>query len=217
MDEIKAFNEQRAEIYWWLSSVFSKELTDEDLKAYDSQEVRGFLAGLAENPILQQPAEQLIDALDRLQDREDARRELAADFCDLFLTSDEQAALPYASIYLDDSKLLNGKPAQQMRALMQQKGIEVDKQFNEPADHLALELDLLGNMIIRSNELEKPLHIEQALREQKSFIEDYLLTWVPQFSENCSKYDKFGFYCAVAELLVHFCELDCQYLEADDK
>ncbi|GAM58494.1 hypothetical protein JCM19231_124 [Vibrio ishigakensis] len=32
MQEIKKFNEQRAEIYWWFSSLFSKELTDEELK-----------------------------------------------------------------------------------------------------------------------------------------------------------------------------------------
>ncbi|MEZ9490306.1 molecular chaperone TorD [Vibrio breoganii] len=212
MQELKQFNEQRAEIYWWFSSLFSKELTEEDLKAYQSAEVRGFLGGLAENEELVKSVERVVDALKRLQDREDAQLELAADFCDLFLTSDKYAALPYASIYLDDSKLLNGKPAQDMAQLMQEKGIEVDKNFNEPADHLALELDFLGNLIIRSNELEQESHLEQALAEQKALIEEHILSWIPQFSENCTQYDEFGFYSSVAELLVNFCELDCRYL-----
>ena len=213
MQEIKLFNEQRAEIYWWFSSLFSKELTQDDLNAYQSAQVRGFLGGLAENTSLKKATDNVIDALNRLQDREDAQLELAADFCGLFLTSDKQAALPYASIYLDEGKLLNGKPAEQMAALMHTKGIQVDRNFNEPADHLAIELDFLGNLIIRSNELEQESHLEAALAEQKALIETHILSWIPQFSENCALYDKFGFYSSVAELLVSFCELDCQYLD----
>ncbi|WP_261833419.1 molecular chaperone TorD [Vibrio ishigakensis] len=215
MQEIKKFNEQRAEIYWWFSSLFSKELTDEELKAYQSQQVRGFLQGLSENEELKKATDGVIESLNKLQDREDAQLELSADFCELFLTSDKHAALPYASIYLDDSKLLNGKPAQEMAALMQEKGIQVDKNFNEPADHLAIQLDFLGNLIIRSNELEQEAHMEVALAEQQAFIEQHLLTWVPQFSENCTKFDEFGFYASVAELLVAFCELDSHYLAND--
>ncbi|OBT15943.1 molecular chaperone TorD [Vibrio sp. UCD-FRSSP16_10] len=212
MQELKQFNEQRAEIYWWFSSLFSKELTEDDLAAYQSPDVRGFLAGLAENSELTQAVNRLVDALNRLLDRNDAQLELSADFCDLFLTSDKYAALPYASIYLDESKLLNGKPAQAMTALMLDKGIVIDKSFNEPADHLAIELDFLGNLIIRSNQLETEAHLEEAFAEQKAFIEEHLLTWILQFSENCTQYDEFGFYSSVAELLVKFCEIDSHYL-----
>lgn len=213
MQEIKRFNEQRAEIYWWFSGLFSKELTQDDLIAYQSAAVRGFLSGLAETESLKKAADSVIDALNRLQDRQDARRELAADFCGLFLTSDQHAALPYASIYLDDSKRFNGKPAEDMTAIMKAKGIQVDRDFNEPADHIAIELDFLGNLIIRSNELEQESHLETALLEQKELIETHILSWIPQFSERCALYDKFGFYSSVAELLVSFCELDCQYLD----
>ncbi|GAD89249.1 chaperone protein TorD [Vibrio halioticoli NBRC 102217] len=212
MQELKQFNEQRAEIYWWFSSLFSKELTEDDLIAYQTPEVRAFIHGLAENESLAVAAKRLIDALDRLQQRPDAQLELSADFCDLFLTSDKHAALPYASIYLDENKLLNGVPAQQMTQIMLEHGIEVDKCFNEPADHLAIELDFIGNLIIRSNALEMESHLESALTKQKSLIEQHLLSWIPQFSANCTKYDEFGFYSAVAELLVNFCEIDCRYL-----
>ena len=39
----------------------------------------------------------------------------------------------------------------------------LDENLKEPADHLAVELDFLGNMIIRSNELEQEKHILQAI------------------------------------------------------
>lgn len=215
MEETKAFNEKRAEIYWWLSSLFARELTIEEIEAYHSQEIRSFLSGLGENETLKPAVDKLVDALNRLKDREDAQLELAADFCELFLTTDKTGALPYASMYIGKEKLLNDKPAQEMAELMAQKGIAVQDGFNEPADHIAIELDFLGNMIIRSNELEKLEHINEALLEQKAFIEKYLLSWFPQFSARCVEKDEFGLYASVSELLVSFCQLDCAYLSGE--
>ncbi|GLO61211.1 chaperone protein TorD [Vibrio sp. MACH09] len=215
MEETKAFNEKRAEIYWWLSSIFAKELTEQDLQAYHSAEIRSFLTGLGENDVLKPSIDKLVDALNRLQDRPDVELELAADFCGLFLTTDKTGALPYASIYIGEQKLLNDKPAQEMQQLMLDHGVDVKKGLNEPADHIAIELDFLGNMIIRSNELEKLEHIDKALLEQKEFIEKYLLSWFPQFSKKCVEFDEFGFYASVSELLVSFCQLDCAYLSGE--
>lgn len=82
----------------------------------------------------------MVEALNRLQNRQDAQLELAADFCDLFLKSDRDSALPYASVYTDKG-LLNGKPAQQMRELLGAHGVKVEQNLNEPEDHLAIQLD----------------------------------------------------------------------------
>ncbi|MBW3696614.1 molecular chaperone TorD [Vibrio sp. T187] len=215
MQETKAFNEKRAEIYWWLSSLFAKELTQEELDNYHSVEIRSFLSGLGENDTLKPSVDSLVDALNRLQTREDAQLELAADFCDLFLKSDKHGALPYASMYIGESKLLNGKPAQEMEKIMAQHGVGVNEDLKEPADHLAIELDFLGNLIIRSNELEQERHMEDAFIEQKTFIVEQLQSWLPQFQAKCSEFDTFGFYSSVASLLVAFCELDCDYLTGE--
>ncbi|MDA0117003.1 molecular chaperone TorD [Vibrio sp. T11.5] len=215
MQELKAFNEKRAEIYWWLSSLFAKELTEEDLQQYQSVEIRSFLTGLGENSHLKPAIDKLVIALNRLIDREDAQLELAADFCDLFLKSNKDSALPYASIYIGNSGLLNDQPAADMAELMAKHGIEVDKGLNEPADHLAIELDFLGNLIIQANELDQERHMEDSFAEQEGFIQQHLLSWVPQFSKHCETLDKFGFYSAAALLLVTFLELDCAYLRGE--
>jgi TorA-specific chaperone len=215
MQEIKAFNEKRAEIYWWLSSLFAKELTDESLNQYHSAEIRSFLTGLGENDSLSPSVKNIVDALNRLIDREDAQLELSADFCDLFLKSDKHGALPYASMYIGKSGLLNDEPAKEMAQLMEQHNVAVDKELNEPADHIAIELDFLGNIIIRSNELEQEDALEQALADQEAFIQKYLLSWTPQFSTKCQQADEFGFYAAVSELLVAFLEIDCHYLKGE--
>lgn len=212
IEEIKAFNEKRAEIYWWLSSLFASELDEQGLEQYQSPEIRAFLAGLGENIQLKKPVDKLVDALNRLQDREDAQLELSADFCELFLKSDKEGALPYASIYLDKSGNLNGKPAEEMTKVLAAHNIQVSQALNEPADHIAIELDFLGNLIIRSNELEQEKHLNSALVEQAEFIRQHILSWTPQFNALCQQIDEFGFYSAVSDLLVAFLELDCLYL-----
>ncbi|KHA61847.1 molecular chaperone TorD [Vibrio variabilis] len=215
MQEIKSFNEKRAEIYWWLSSLLAKELTQEALDQYHSAEIRSFLSGLGDNPDLKPSVDHLVDALNRLMDREDAQLELAADFCDLFLKSDRDSALPYASMYVGKSGLLNDEPAREMEALMQKHGVQVDENLNEPADHIAIELDFLGNLIIRSNELESDVEMENALEEQDKFINHALLNWVPKFAAKCKALDDFGFYSAIVTLMVAFMELDSRYLKGE--
>lgn len=212
MQEIKAFNEKRAEIYWWLSSLFAKELTEENITQYHSPEIRSFLTGLGENEQLKPSIDRITDALNRLMDREDAQLELAADFCDLFLKSDRDSALPYASMYIGKSGLLNDTPAKEMEELMAEHGVEVDKNLNEPADHIAIELDFLGNLIIRSNEAEDEVKIEEAFAIQEQFIKQHLLSWTPSFSDKCQKLDEFGFYSAISAFSVAFLALDCSYL-----
>lgn len=212
MQEIRAFNEQRAEIYWWLSSLLSQELTQPELDNYHTAEIRAFLGGLGDNPTLSPAVNAMIDALNRLQDRPDAQLELAADFCQAFLSTDKSSALPYASVYLTNEKQLHGEPAQKMLELMKQHNVSVGSQFNEPADHVAIQLDFLGHLIIKSNELEQETHIESAFEQQAAFLDKQVLSWIPEFSEKCRQVDDFGFYAAVCELVVCFCELDLQYL-----
>lgn len=211
MQELKAFNEKRAELYWWLSSLFTKELSTKELAQYHSPQIRAFLSGLGENPELKPAVRNLVNALNRLLERQDAQFELAADFNHLFQSQYPDAALPYASRYAVESAQFHDTPAEAMARLMNAQGI-ANRSPTEPADHIAVELDFLGHMIVRSNELEKPVHMEQAFIEQATFIEAYLINWIPAFARRCRQKDTFGFYAAVAELLVALLKLDLAYL-----
>ncbi|EOW2078787.1 molecular chaperone TorD [Vibrio mimicus] len=212
IQELKILNEKRAEIYWWLSSLFIKELSEQDITHYHSAEIRTFLSGLADEESLADDVRSLIDALNRLQDRQDAQLELAADFCDLFLKSDRDSALPYASVYTDKG-LLNGKPAQQMRELLAAHEVKVDQNLNEPADHLAIQLDFLAHLVISTNQLEQNSEVDAALQVQSDFISQHLLTWLPVFVERCTQFDTFGLYAAVARLALAFVKQDQGFLD----
>lgn len=50
--------------------------------------------------------------------------------------TDKQAALPYASAYKQDE--------QEIKHLLVEAGMETSSNFNEPADHLAIYLELLS-------------------------------------------------------------------------
>lgn len=215
MNELTAFNEQRAEIYWWLSSLLSAELTTEQLEQYGSFEVRTFLSNLAETPELSDSVNALIEKLNAVQGREDAQLELSADFCDAFLGSDKSSALPYASMYLDKSGLLNAKPAQDMREWLTKYNIAQKAEFNEPADHIAIELDFLGNLIVITNQQASEDEFEAYMNAQLTFINEQLLSWTPRFNEICIERDKFGFYAAVTCLLVTFLKLDVKFLAGE--
>lgn len=215
MNELTAFNEQRAEIYWWLSSLLANELTTEQLEQYNSFEVRTFLTSLAETPELTASMNALIEKLNQLQSREDVQLELSADFCQAFLGSDKHSALPYASIYLDKTGILNGKPAQEMRDLLGQYNIAQKAEFNEPADHIAIELDFLGNLILMTNQQTSEEDFESHMNAQLAFINEQLLSWTPRFSQICKERDEYGFYAAVTDFLVAFLKLDKTFLTGE--
>ncbi|UXI02522.1 molecular chaperone TorD [Photobacterium sp. TY1-4] len=215
MQEMIAFNEQRAEIYWWMSSLLSRELTAEDLNHYHSGEILTFLSGLAMTPELKQPAADFQNALQRLATRADAQLELAADFCGLFLSTPKTGALPYASIYVGQSGLLNDQPAQEMNQWLERYDIAQRKDFNEPADHLAVELDFMGNLIIRANQQADEQAAEPLMQAQLAFLDTMLLNWLPAFAQACQSRDPFGFYAAAVNLLLAFCRLDRTFLAGE--
>ncbi len=55
--------------------------------------------------------------------------------------TDKQAALPYASAYKQDE--------QEIKRLLVEAGMETSGNFNEPADHLAIYLELLSHLHFR--------------------------------------------------------------------
>lgn len=103
MQEFIAINEQRAEFYWWMSSLFATELTQDDLNNYHGADMDNYFSVLAMTGELSTPVAGLREALAKLKTRQDAQLELAADFCGLFLSTPKTGALPYASIYIGES------------------------------------------------------------------------------------------------------------------
>ncbi|MCL9782377.1 molecular chaperone TorD [Vibrio sp. S4M6] len=216
MTELKAFNDKRAEIYWWISSIFIKELSEAELEQYQSSEIRTFIESLGDVPVLTESSDDLLTCINKLNRLEEPQIQLSSDFDDLFLSADKRAISTCASSYRNMANPANNISAQQIIQVMESHHITLDQIKNEPADHISNILDFLGNIIIRSNELEQVPHLEAALKEQETFIRSYLLSWMYDFREQVNAKDQFGFYAAFTRLLVSFLELDCEYLASPE-
>ncbi|CAH0533050.1 Chaperone protein TorD [Vibrio stylophorae] len=210
MSTLDPHSQQRATIYWWLSTLFALELDDAALENYRSDDCRLFLQSLGENEALRPATEQFWQQLQRQLKRTDGQLELAADFCTLFLTSPKTGALPYASVYLCDDGLLNGAPAVKMREHFDALEMTPQAGFNEPCDHLALILDLMGNLAVRSEQDDDAGR--DAIVRQLEISNELLRTWVDTFAEQCQRWDNFGFYGAASYLLATFIAEDNKYL-----
>lgn len=119
-------------------------------------------------------------------------------------------APPWESVYRSKERLL-----------FQQNTLEVRKCYLKynflPAayphvadDHLALELDFmvqLSSMAEQACENEDFSQLQLMLREQRSFLTDHLLIWIPEFAVKIKESSTSYFYPGIAELLRNFLKI----------
>ena len=194
--------EQMACVYAWLAQLFSRERDDESLALLQSSEMAEWFAVLKGEPLLEEQVLLLEAKIAALKAREDTTLELAADFCSLFLMSDKHAALPYASAHLE-----GGPNYGVIKQLLSDAGMQVSDTFSESADHLAIFIELLSHLHFSLAEAEPRHQQVDALRSETLAG---LLRWLPEFTTKCRRYDDFGFYGALSQLLLALVRLDNQ-------
>ena len=203
MTEIE-LNEQRASLYWWFSTLLTKELSKDQLAEYFSGEGLNFLNQLEQEPLFHDMILEIKSSLLSIMVIKQPALELAADFSQLFLTDAKKGAPPYASVYLSSTGQLFEKPHHEMLALFTKEGLAIDPNFKEPADHIAIQLDYMGNLIVKEG--------GNATNAQKAFVNDHLINWLPQFVDATKKVNNSGFYQAICQLLLIFITDDlCQW------
>ncbi|MGY9520994.1 molecular chaperone TorD [Citrobacter freundii] len=194
--------EQMACVYAWLAQLFSRERDYESLALLQSSEMAEWFAVLKGEPLLEAQVLLLEEKIAALKAREDATLELAADFCSLFLMSDKHAALPYASAHLE-----GGPNYGVIKQLLSDAGMQVSDTFSESADHLAIFIELLSHLHFSLAEAGPRHQQVDALRRETLAG---LLRWLPEFTTKCRRYDDFGFYGALSQLLLALVRLDNQ-------
>ena len=195
-------NEQRATLYWWFSTLLTKELDKEQLAQYFTGDGLAFLTQLEEEPLFHDAVLKIKSALLIIMAIKQPKLELAADFSQLFLTDAKKGAPPYASVYLSTTGQLFEKPHHDMLELFKKEGLIIDPNFKEPADHIAIQLDYMGNLIVKEG--------GNTTNAQKAFINNHLINWLPQFIEATKKVKNSGFYQGVCKLLLVFIANDLE-------
>ncbi|EHF2405756.1 molecular chaperone TorD [Salmonella enterica] len=189
--------EQYACVYAWLALLFFREVDDEGLIQLQSAEIADWLARLKRQPALAASVALLEQKIAALSLRQDAQLELAADFCGLFLMTDKKSALPYASQYPQQEPGM-------IKHLLLEAGMEVNDDFKEPTDHLAIYLELLSHLHFSLGESFQQRRMNKLRQKTLSS----LLEWLPEFTNNCLKHDPYGFYAALSQLLLAIVRFD---------
>lgn len=146
------------------------------------------------------------------------RRDLAVDYAKVFLSagiSQGGAAFPYESVYTSPEGLMMQEARDEVVRLYRAKGLCVEGVV-EPEDHLAFELEFAvrlcreGLEAAQSGDLEG---LKASIEEQRAFLKDHLLNWVPRFCEDVVRYANTEFYQAVAAMTAGFITMDAAMVD----
>ncbi|HYG90081.1 MAG TPA: molecular chaperone TorD family protein [Azospirillum sp.] len=193
-DEMSAM---RAEVYRWLAGVFAREPTAAMLAGYRSPEGRGVLLRLAEMEPLGEGAAGLLAMVNDETDLEAMAFDLAGTYARLFLGAGGPSAVsPYESVHTSPERRLFQQATTDMERLLAEYGLSVAG-APEPADHIAVELEFLAELILAG---------ETAL--ERRLLDEHLLRWAPAFCDACIERDATGYYAAAARMLRGMLEID---------
>jgi len=220
MSEVNQESQARAIVYNFLSSLFAKEVTADLVAQLTSEQGQGFLNSLALEPNLSAAVTEIKAKLTTLNAKEPLL-ELAADFCGLFLVDSRTSVSPYAGQYLSakpsdatsnksgsfkkkDRIEIFGELHQQMTEFLTENKLQIHSDFPEPGDHIAVILAYIAHLCVTAEH-----------KEQLSFINRYLMTWLRDFTQQVTKHDHGLFYGAVADLTLQWLQMDVEDLQSD--
>jgi putative dimethyl sulfoxide reductase chaperone len=138
------------------------------------------------------------------------------DYTRMFIGPGKVPAPPWESIYRDVEHLHFSEETLEVREAYRKYQLAPKGLGHEPDDHIGLELDFLHRLCEMAKE-----RAEQAdetglvgiLVDQKAFLDEHLLRWVPEWTRDVVKSAESEFYKGMAQLLDAYLHLDRELLE----
>ena len=209
--------QQRQLIYAFLKGVYEKEPPKEFL-AEMPKKMKPLLAiaEILSNTESKKAVKELIQFTDSIpsQDLDDLEVRLAADFARLFLSINKIPPHPSESVYREGT-LMQYSRDEVLRTYWS-FGVDKKKEFTEPEDHIAVELNFLMYLCQKASEALKNGDAKEARRYiqgQKDFLEMHLVKWVPKLVEDILNTARTPFYKAIAVLTKEYIEMDLSATE----
>lgn len=201
-NEINEMNTARHRVYQLLSSLFARELDWPMVKELNSQRARDFWQQLATQPEFETHTNVIMTVIAGLKTDEDLL-ELAADYCGLFLVGTHNSASPYASLYMGDKNAtLFGEQHQKIIGFLQQNKLQLQSDFAEPADHIAVILAYAGHLALNGTP-----------QKQLDFLQTYLANWLSEFVMKVKETDQGYYYSALAQLTEAWITSEVEWLK----
>lgn len=215
-DQYLAVMNNRRAIYSFLSRAYEKEITTDLLK----EMVDGKSPILRVEGLQELPDEELRNGLKTLsgyvnslkeRDLEQVRLELAVEYANLFLGVKGKVPHPSESAYRSKDHLIMQEPMDKVLRAYWDAGVDKEKKFKEPADHIAIELQFMAYLCRKTAETLGKNEKDEArkyLKMQKDFLKKHLSLWVSPFVKDILETAEVDFYKGVAIITKRFVELD---------
>jgi len=132
---------------------------------------------------------------------------LKIDFSKLFVGPYKLLAAPYGSVYLDSERKIMGDSTLDVKNRYREAGLDTAKTFKDAPDHISAELEFMYYLIFKEIEAFANSDIETAIgfiQRQKSFLEDHLMAWLPEFANSITENAENPFYPNLAKATVAF-------------
>lgn len=207
--EIAALNRDRSILYRLLSSLFWRELNDNQIEQLSLAEPE-FPKG--ETDLMEQGWSDMQAYLAKRNSG--TRQELAVDYAHTFLAAgnnDDRMAIPFESVFMSETGLLMQEPRDEVCKAFLSEHVSPSEELHTPEDHIAFELEFLAVMAQHQNEALESNDVQEALRlcdVQASFHEQHLLNWVDVFCDAIKACCRTQFYRGVADLTRGWVRLD---------
>jgi TorA maturation chaperone TorD len=229
LQEIRKANLAREGLYSFLARSFKYEVDNEFLTMVAAvQPVLERLASAQGGTELKKAADLLSTVSSKAtvlegKERKKLLTDLAIEYTSLFINPGQQVGrvrvLPWESAYFTSPPRMYGPPYHQVVEAFRMVGFEKPKEYTEPEDHIALELEFMAHLCrlttagVDSEKLDFALGY---LKLQKEFLADHLLRWVGTFSDKLkanSEKREVDFYYALGTMLEAFIKLDDQTVD----
>ncbi|AHF08164.1 TorD/DmsD family molecular chaperone [Desulfitobacterium metallireducens] len=187
----------------FLNLIMDKEFTEEFPFAEENEEIHEGIAQIAV----------FLQEHDLKSEKE--YNDLLWDYTRLFIGPDKLPAPLWESAYLNKERLLFQEQTLKVRhAYLEYQFLP--KYFRQEADdHLGLELDFmyqLSELSLNYLQHQDFMGLRKVLTDQKTFLQEHLLKWVPELTAKILDSSNLSFYPGMAKILNGYLTLDLEAL-----
>ncbi len=138
------------------------------------------------------------------------------DYTRMFIAPAKLPAPPWESVYRDADHLHFSKETLDVRNAYRKYNLLPMDFGREPDDHIGLELDFMHKLCEMAKEkarISDKTGLLEILKDQKAFLDEHLLRWVPDWTRDVVNSAETDFYRGMALLLDAFLKLDGKLIE----
>ena len=212
--DVQALMEMRESVYRLFSSLYFKELTDEQIRFLHEADLDGF-EDL--NETMAEGAHNIKRAVRRVNSG--TREDLAVDYAHTFLaagtTKGESRACPYESVFTSRDGLIMQEARDDVYRYMLGEHLEPQSELRIPDDHLAFVFEFMANLCVRFNEAVDSGDMAEARRLyelQREFFEKHINSWIGRLCDAIESCCRTSFYRGVSQMTRGFVAADHELL-----